>query len=214
MPHFHIALGRADLSDIAVYACRLVTELCHGTLEHLVSRVVSQSEHPGLPPMDVVTLGLMLCCALHAVHHRAQYLHLDIKPSNVLIKLPPDSGSLRGRDAGARASPSVPRKAVAKLTDFGLSRHLPEALTSALFASSQDSSVEVCDVAKGTLGYAPPEQLRRRVARRRSDVYSVGATLKYAASARHPYGAADYQTISQQLHDGAAPLCCTLSAVP
>ena len=178
-------------------------ERCQGTLTGLVHRAIHEAHRPGLPPLDVVTLGLMLCCALDAVHRSARYLHLDVKPSNILIK--------QTRGASQQGAGRCHDTFVVKLADLGFAAHLPASVTSSLLGSSQDSNAQAHGVARGTPGYAPREQLRGR-AMRRSDVYSFGATLKFAAAGRHPFDAAGAMAISQRLHAGAAvhagPTCC------
>lgn len=60
-------------------------ELCDGTLTHLVQQASATPQHRGLPPLDMVVLGICLCEGTLAVHEFAQALHLDIKPDNVLL---------------------------------------------------------------------------------------------------------------------------------
>eukprot|EP00892_Ulva_mutabilis_P009465 jgi/Ulvmu1/6891/UM031_0097.1 len=128
----------------------LVLELCDGTLSELVRRIKDVSRQPGLPPLDVVTLGLMLCCALDAVHRGARYLHLDVKPSNILVKISsPSAGkslnggcaasgaSCAGKHASERTRRSHAVHAVSvRLSDFGLAHHLPTCIGSSMLSSA------------------------------------------------------------------------------
>ena len=84
---------------------------------------------------------------LEAIHQHG-YLHLDIKPENLLHII----DEKRGR---------VERVAV---TDFGFVEKLPE-----------ESSC--CDCEKGSLPYAAPEILRDRKAEKASDIWSAAITL-------------------------------------
>ena len=71
----------------------IVMEYIQGT------SVKSLLEKTPLPPADVAAIGAMIAFALHDIHHQ-HVLHLDLKPSNVIL-----------------------RKDNAVLIDFGLSRH-------------------------------------------------------------------------------------------
>lgn len=59
----------------------------------------------------------------------------------------------------------------------------------------------------GTLGYAPKEQLQGK-ASRRTDVYAVGAVMKYAATGAHPYmdDGAQVAMAAAQVLAGMSPL--------
>jgi serine/threonine protein kinase/tetratricopeptide (TPR) repeat protein len=88
-----------------------------------------------------------------AAAHEAGVLHRDIKPSNVLV----------GTDGRAR------------LTDFGLARHLVEARPAPADASTASISLTDGGAIVGTPAYMAPESLLGREVDRRSDVYSLGA---------------------------------------
>ncbi|MEZ4293917.1 MAG: protein kinase [Polyangiaceae bacterium] len=89
--------------------------------------------------------------------HKAGILHRDLKPSNILVERAED-GSLRPY-----------------LADFGLARSVPEGETAT-------------SAAVGTPHYMSPEQARgeTRSLDRRSDVYSLGATLYHLLSGEPP----------------------------
>ncbi len=96
-----------------------------------------------------------IALAVHAAHE-AEIVHRDLKPSNVLVDLdetaPPDSpGRIRS----------------VRVTDFGLAKDLS--------ASDRTVSGQIL----GTLNYMSPEQATGggRHVDRRSDVYSLGATM-------------------------------------
>lgn len=96
-----------------------------------------------------------------AVHeaHRIGIIHRDIKPANILIE---------EREDGTK-KPWV--------MDFGLAREVD--------AKGQTQTGAVI----GTVAYMPPEQARGdvRVMDRRSDVYSIGATLYDVIAGRPPF---------------------------
>jgi eukaryotic-like serine/threonine-protein kinase len=152
--------------------CRLLMELCNGTLTDLVRRAQAERNLPGLPPVDTVALGMMLVDAITAVHRRACSAHLDIKPDNVLLAAPKAG-------AAADALRSV------RLSDFGLSKRLPSCVMTSVVTKAAPSVIG--GAGGGTAGYAPLEQMDKK-GRRASDVYSMGATLLFAATCNHPFG--------------------------
>jgi serine/threonine protein kinase len=90
-------------------------ELCGDSLHKFVLDAKQRIGRKGLQAIDVVNLGLQLADAIHALHRRAKYVHLDIKPGNIMLT------KLReGEDE------STPR--TVKLIDFGISQHLPSSV--------------------------------------------------------------------------------------
>ncbi|WP_243304199.1 serine/threonine-protein kinase [Geothrix oryzisoli] len=91
--------------------------------------------------------------------HRVGIIHRDLKPSNIMVERVAD-GSLR-----------------TFVMDFGLAREWNQDLT-------ETGSV------LGTPAYMSPEQARGEVSRldRRTDIYSLGATLYHMATGRPPVG--------------------------
>lgn len=152
----------------------------------------------GLPPVDTVTLGLMLCCALSAVHNSARCLHLDIKPTNVLLAHPPEASR-----TGTNSSRLTSQPCSAKLADFGLSKRLPTCVQTTLTGGGCDSVVT--GVGKGTVGYSSKEQLLSK-GQRRSDIYSLGATLLYAATGDSPFGGDSLEGTLFKLYSGVCLL--------
>ena len=125
---------------------------------------------PGTP-LDAVPVGLSLeqkVIALRdaalGVHeaHRVGIIHRDLKPSNIMVEQAED-GSLR-----------------TFVMDFGLAKEWNQDVT-------ETGSV------LGTPAYMSPEQARGDVSRldRRSDIYSLGATLYQVATGRAPFSGAN-----------------------
>jgi eukaryotic-like serine/threonine-protein kinase len=116
-----------------------------------------------LPPEDVAAIGAKVAFALHDIH-RQHVIHLDVKPSNVIL-----------RDVGEG------RPSEAVLIDFGLSRHdqLP------------DLVAEEFDGAIGSGAYVAPEQVLGDRSDPRSDIFALGATLYFLATGERPYGDPD-----------------------
>ena len=114
-----------------------------------------------LPVDEVAQLGARVATALHDLH-RQRVVHLDVKPSNVLLRRNAD-----GSDGDA------------VLIDFGLSRHdlLPDLLE------------EEFELAMGTSPYMSPEQVRFVRNDPRSDLFSTGVMLYHLTTGKRPFGA-------------------------
>jgi len=113
-----------------------------------------------LPVDEVARLGAKVATALHELH-RQRVVHLDVKPSNVMLRRCAD-----GSDGDA------------VLIDFGLSRHdlLPDLLE------------EEFELPMGTSPYMSPEQVRFVRNDSRSDLFSAGVMLYHLTTGRRPFG--------------------------
>jgi nucleotide-binding universal stress UspA family protein len=119
-----------------------------------------------LPLDEVVQIGAKVATALHDLH-RQHVIHLDIKPSNIMLR----AGS------GPEGSGSETGEAV--LLDFGLSRHdrLPDLLE------------EEFELPMGTGPYMSPEQVQFVRNDPRSDLFALGVMLYHLATGARPFGA-------------------------
>ncbi|WP_437816961.1 protein kinase domain-containing protein [Sorangium sp. So ce1078] len=110
----------------------------------------------------VLRIAVSLADTLGAVHQRS-VVHKDIKPHNILVRM---DGQL-----------SV------KLADFGIATRLAQELQRA----------QPPDALEGTLLYMAPEQTGRmnRVVDRRTDLYSLGATLYELLTGKPPFPLTD-----------------------
>jgi len=113
-----------------------------------------------LPIASGAQIGRHLLSALHYAHEK-NYVHRDVKPSNLLVMGP------------------IHRPRV-KLTDFGLAKS---------FADSQGSITLTCqgDVG-GSIGFISPDHIRAfSDIREPADIYSAAVTLFYLLTGKYPY---------------------------
>jgi nucleotide-binding universal stress UspA family protein len=113
-----------------------------------------------LPGARVAELGALVAEALDALH-RQHLVHLDVKPSNILI-----------RRHGAEDA------ALAVLVDFGLSRH----------AQLPDLMEEEFRLPYGTAPYMAPEQIMGIRSEPRSDLFALGALMYFFVTGTRPFG--------------------------
>ena len=136
----------------------LVMELLEGMdLDELLE------QHGALPVGIVEEIVLQMARGLAAAHAQ-EVLHLDFKPSNVMLCGPP----------GQLLSPPLQ----VKILDFGIARFIEEAHAD---SGHQTSSVT------GTVSYMSPEQSRGETLRPASDLYAVGAVLFEMLTGRAPF---------------------------
>ncbi len=136
-----------------------------------------------LSPYIAARFAETIACALAEIH-KAGLLHLDLKPSNILLDGPPDS-------SWEQMTPLI--------GDFGIAR-------------LQDDPVAGRNGASriwGTPSYMAPEQIEadRGAMEPTADIYAVGATLYHLLTGRPPFVAATAgETFDQVLHrDAVSP---------
>jgi serine/threonine-protein kinase len=107
---------------------------------------------------EKVTIMVDVADALHAAH-QAGLIHRDIKPANILVE----------RDHEGSWRPYV--------VDFGIARDV------------EGRDVTISGTVLGTPAFASPEQVRGDVGHldRRTDIYSLGATMYWFLTDRAPY---------------------------
>ena len=109
--------------------------------------------------------------------HSLQWLHLDVKPDNLLLN---EHGE-------------------ARLIDFSLSRRVPNWFDRLLWKTTRDKLV------RGTRSYMSPEVIRRDPVDARSDIYSFGCTLFHLAAGTQPYSAASSNELLRQHLNAKVP---------
>ena len=140
---------------------------------------------PGLPLDALLTLMVQVCEGVHAAH-RVGLVHRDLKPSNLMVERP-EGGGLR-----------------ACVLDFGLARGIEGGGT------TQTGHV------MGTVSYMSPEQVRGESAQldRRSDVYSLGATLYTLLAGHPPFEGEGLDCMTRIVKDDPLPLRRLLPSLP
>jgi len=129
-------------------------------MEHVAGQtLLPLLEGTPVAPDRVAALGALAALALDNLH-RQQVVHLDIKPSNLLLHAP------QGGDERI------------VLIDFGLSHH----------ARLPDLLAEQFHVPMGTSPYIAPEQILGIRSDPRSDLFALGVTLYHLATGHRPFG--------------------------
>ncbi|MFF9090786.1 serine/threonine-protein kinase [Streptomyces sp. NPDC014991] len=122
-----------------------------------------------LPPADTARMGLALLDAL-AAGHQLGILHRDVKPSNVLL---------------TSTTPQEPHDTAfgrVLLGDYGIS----------VKQDVDEPRLTTASGIVGTPGYLAPERARGAEPTPASDLFSLGATLYYAAEGQSPFDRGSY----------------------
>ncbi|WP_146341190.1 serine/threonine-protein kinase [Nesterenkonia sp. NBAIMH1] len=148
-----------DIGESARQQPYLVLEYAdRGTLAERVRRLWSDGWRAS--PHDVLAFARPLAEALEAVH-RAQLVHRDLSPGNLLLATAPsaDGVSVTGTSELLRSDERL------LLADLGMCKDL--AVNSGLTVSG------------GTAGFRPPEQNRPGLVDARADIWSMSALLNW-----------------------------------
>ncbi|HEU4412176.1 MAG TPA: protein kinase [Polyangiaceae bacterium] len=137
---------------------------------------------------EAVALGSDVLAGLDELH-RAQVVHRDLKPGNIIIE-----GRARG---GHRAV----------LVDFGMGRIIPRGGATA-DGDDEPTGITRNGIALGTLEYMAPEQiLNSRGVTGAADLYALGAILFRALTGRFPFtGESPMALVRAKLTEEAPPI--------
>ncbi len=144
-----------------------------------------QKAAPHLPLEALLRHMVEVCEGVHAAH-RVGLVHRDLKPANLMIDCAEDGVTQ------------------ALVLDFGLARRTD---TRGLTETGR---------VMGTVSYMSPEQVQGQTALvdRRSDVYSLGATLYALLTGAPPFGGDTLECMSQIVKDDPLPLRRKVPTIP
>ncbi len=137
-------------------------------------------------PLEVLLRHLVeVCEGVHAAH-RVGLVHRDLKPANLMID--------RLEDGSTRAC----------VLDFGLARGV------------EGAGLTETGRVMGTVSYMSPEQVRGQTATldRRSDVYSLGATLYALLTGGPPFGSEGLDCMARIVKEDPVPLRRRVPTIP
>ena len=130
-----------------------------------LQRVIEDVAHEPMPPRRRLRFAADICAALEHVHSRG-FLHLDVKPANVLVT--PDDRC--------------------KLADFGCSLELSSEGSDSPVTPTKSSMT-------GTFAYRAPELLRGKPPTDKADVYSLAICLWQLLTRERPYRNEEHQVV-------------------
>lgn len=166
-------------------------ELCSASLGAHQSLLGEQ-----LPERDIVEIARQIGTALQHLHEHG-VAHMDIKPSNIYIKLPPDEWQHDINANQSKDGRALPPGTQFKLGDFGQASRL------------KVDDIREASVSEGDSRYLPLEIMNGDYSRlHKGDMFALGATLfELASGTELPSGGPAYQ----DLRRGKVPLLPTYS---
>ena len=143
-----------------------------------------------LPLRKLVDSGVQIAKGLAAAHEKG-IVHRDLKPDNVFL-------TKDGR---------------VKILDFGLAKQAAGASDET--AATMSGPGTQPGAVMGTVGYMSPEQVRGKIADRRSDIFSFGAILYEMVSGRRAFqGDSSVETLNAILKDDPPEIPATNKNIP
>jgi len=152
-----------------------------------------------LPPLFAIQT-LIQCADALGFAHKAEIIHLDVKPGNILLQTTLRSRPLSGSSA-RRSSADALGAPHALLTDFTMSR-MRQALT------EREKNNAVLNPMAGTIAYSSPEQFSGdpQAIGPHSDIFALGIVFHEMLTGRQLFGSDD-PAISREriLHEDVPP---------
>ena len=162
----------------------IVQEFVEGhTAEHHLANAVSTRQP--LAENFVLNMAADIARGLIAIHN-VNYLHLDIKPTNIMVSQ---------------------RNGVSKILDLGLAQRLD-----GTNPPTSGKEVRSTRAEGGTPGYASPEQLKFLQVSVTSDIYSLGVTMFELLAGRRAHDAVSWNSAVLQQSTIELPNICRLRA--
>lgn len=122
-----------------------------------LEQLVKQQFPNGMTPDGVRRFAVEVCQAMSYAHSR-KILHLDIKPSNLMLT---NTGYI-------------------KVIDFGIAKIMGENANMVEGGDTISTQTHTGESSfRGTLAYSSPEQFNGSIVTERSDIYSFGCTLNF-----------------------------------
>jgi serine/threonine protein kinase/Tfp pilus assembly protein PilF len=175
------ALRHENIATVFQFGIREDTGQCFYAMELIEGETLEQRVRR-TGPLDALTtinIALQVTAALVAAEERG-LVHRDLKPGNLMLV-----------DGGKKGDSSV------KVIDFGVAKAISEK-TNAM-AITHGGFV-------GTPAFASPEQFTSAPIDVRSDIYSLGATLWFALTAKTPFGGQNIEEIRGAQQSNAPPI--------
>ena len=174
-----------DAGELSLGACYFVMEYLEGEALDAYSRRTETTTQ------DIIKRIIELCDALEATH-RIHIVHSDIKPNNVVVNT---EGRTKVLDFGiahimeGEVSPTTHSSLNSAATgDRSSNNSASEFGNSGDSASNNSSESNTSSNIKGmTLAFAAPEQQTNKKVTPLSDIYSIGALLRYVLSLNAHY---------------------------
>jgi len=140
---------------------------------------------PGMPLEALLRLMAEVCEGVHAAH-RVGLIHRDLNPANLMVE--------RLEDGSTRAC----------VLDFGLARGI------------EGGRFTETGQVMGTVSYMSPEQARghKALLDRRTDVYSLGASLYELLTGAPPFGGEGLDCMARIVKDDPVPMRALVPTIP
>ena len=164
-----------DAGELSLGACYFVMEYLEGEALDAYSR------RPETTTQDIIKRVIELCDALEATH-RIHIVHSDIKPNNVVVNT---EGRTKVLDFGiahimeGEVTPTS-QTTINSTNSEGKSKEGDISGDTAFDNSSEKSTSQ--NIKGMTLAFASPEQQARKKVTPLSDIYSIGALLRFVLS--------------------------------